>query len=222
MRHVGNLDSEEAGAFFHDLFEAAAISPIPDNWRERVAVGADRKHSGTARENLTGIEKELPDALPSGTGAWSITPRRACDAPRLRVKARDMTITSGVQGYARLSEAEVLLRQGKKDPRRRKSSSICANIATNLAGSRFWVRSRWTPGRWSQAEGFLRQAIANGATAYEVRRNLASTILQQDRLGRSAGGVHPAGAAGRRPATHRDQGTNPRSAWPHRRSAQRA
>ena len=33
-----------------------------------------------------------------------------------------------------------------------------------------------------QAERFLRQAIARGATAYEVRRNLGSTILRQDRL----------------------------------------
>lgn len=64
VRHVRNLESEEAGVFFDDLFEAAAISPVPENWRERVAVGADRKHSGTARENLTGIRIELPDSLP--------------------------------------------------------------------------------------------------------------------------------------------------------------
>jgi hypothetical protein len=64
VRHVRNLESEEAGVFFDDLFEAAAISPVPGNWRERVAVGADRKHSGTARENLTGIRIELPDSLP--------------------------------------------------------------------------------------------------------------------------------------------------------------
>ena len=27
-------------------------------------MGADRKHSGTARENLTGISIDLPDTLP--------------------------------------------------------------------------------------------------------------------------------------------------------------
>jgi hypothetical protein len=65
VRHVHNLDSESASRFFHELFEAAAISPVPGDWRERVTVGADRKHSGTARENLTGIAIELPDTLPN-------------------------------------------------------------------------------------------------------------------------------------------------------------
>jgi hypothetical protein len=64
VRHVSNLESDEASSFFHELFNAAAISPIPEDWRERVAIGADRKHSGTARENLTGIAIDLPDTLP--------------------------------------------------------------------------------------------------------------------------------------------------------------
>jgi hypothetical protein len=62
--HVRNLASDEASAFFAALFDAAGISPIPENWRERVAIGADRKHSGTARENLTGIAIDLPATLP--------------------------------------------------------------------------------------------------------------------------------------------------------------
>jgi hypothetical protein len=37
---------------------------VPDNWRERVAAGADRKRSGTARENLTGISFDIPETLP--------------------------------------------------------------------------------------------------------------------------------------------------------------
>jgi hypothetical protein len=37
---------------------------VPENWRERVQVGADRRQSGTARENLTGIRVSLPDQLP--------------------------------------------------------------------------------------------------------------------------------------------------------------
>lgn len=61
--HVRNIDSEEARMFFEALFAAADIA-LPDNWKERVSVGADRKHSGTARENLTGISIDLPDTLP--------------------------------------------------------------------------------------------------------------------------------------------------------------
>jgi hypothetical protein len=78
VRHVRNLDNSEAESFFTQLFEAAAIKR-PDNWRDRVRVGADRKHSGTARENLTGISVELPDSLPERH-------RRLVDyaAPRLR------------------------------------------------------------------------------------------------------------------------------------------
>lgn len=61
--HVRNLDSAEAAVFFTALFEAAGIS-LPQDWRKRVVVGADRKHSGTARENLSGIGLDIPDSLP--------------------------------------------------------------------------------------------------------------------------------------------------------------
>ena len=37
---------------------------MPANWRERVLVGADRRQSGTARENLSGIRVEIPATLP--------------------------------------------------------------------------------------------------------------------------------------------------------------
>jgi len=37
---------------------------VPENWRERVQAGADRRRSGTARENLTGISIDLPETLP--------------------------------------------------------------------------------------------------------------------------------------------------------------
>jgi hypothetical protein len=60
---VKNLESDEADKFFADLLEACGIER-PDDWRERVRVGADRKQSGTARENLTGIGVELPKELP--------------------------------------------------------------------------------------------------------------------------------------------------------------
>lgn len=57
-----DLDSAASETFFADLLAACAIDR-PDDWRERVRVGADRRQSGTARENLTGIARELPDTL---------------------------------------------------------------------------------------------------------------------------------------------------------------
>jgi hypothetical protein len=40
------------------------ITTLPDDWRERVRVGSDRKQSGTARENLVGQAMAVPDELP--------------------------------------------------------------------------------------------------------------------------------------------------------------
>jgi hypothetical protein len=64
LRRVHDLESDETEAYFKRLFEACGIQEIPANWRERVAIGADRRRSGTARENLTGIPVELPETLP--------------------------------------------------------------------------------------------------------------------------------------------------------------
>jgi hypothetical protein len=64
VHHVQDLESNEAGAYFEALFDACGIAPLPPDWRERVRVGSDRKRSGTARENLTGIALEIPDTLP--------------------------------------------------------------------------------------------------------------------------------------------------------------
>lgn len=57
-----DLDGEAADRFFADLLAACGIDR-PADWRERVRLGADRKQSGTARENLTGIGLDLPDTL---------------------------------------------------------------------------------------------------------------------------------------------------------------
>lgn len=62
VRHVGALDTTEAEQFFTALLDACGIAR-PDDWRARVAAGADRKQSGTARENLTGIARDLPETL---------------------------------------------------------------------------------------------------------------------------------------------------------------
>jgi hypothetical protein len=62
VRHLGDLDSSQSERFFTELLEACGIER-PNDWRERVAIGSDRKQSGTARENLTGIGKDLPETL---------------------------------------------------------------------------------------------------------------------------------------------------------------
>lgn len=62
IRHVGDPGTAEADGFFGTLLDACGIDR-PDDWRDRVRIGADRRQSGTARENLTGIGIELPDCL---------------------------------------------------------------------------------------------------------------------------------------------------------------
>ena len=65
LEHVRNLDSPEAESFFTDLLQDCGIKALPDDWRERVRMGADRKQSGTARENLAGAGSlVVPDELP--------------------------------------------------------------------------------------------------------------------------------------------------------------
>jgi hypothetical protein len=64
VRHVGSIGTTEAEEYFQTLLGACGIAPIPPDWGERVRVGSDRKRSGTARENLTGIGIEIPDILP--------------------------------------------------------------------------------------------------------------------------------------------------------------
>ncbi|MDB5452722.1 MAG: hypothetical protein JWO33_1300 [Caulobacteraceae bacterium] len=62
---VSALGSPTSDAFFLRLFEAAGIDPVPSDWRERVDIGADRRQSRTARENLNlpaGLV--VPDQLP--------------------------------------------------------------------------------------------------------------------------------------------------------------
>jgi hypothetical protein len=65
LHAVKNLDEPEAEVFFNKLLGACGID-MPDDWRERVRVGSDKRQSGTARENLTDIRMELPGELPDG------------------------------------------------------------------------------------------------------------------------------------------------------------
>jgi len=62
IRHLGDLDGEDAERFFAELLDACGIDR-PGDWRARVAIGADRKQSATARENLTGVAVDLPETL---------------------------------------------------------------------------------------------------------------------------------------------------------------
>lgn len=59
-----DVDGEEAESYFANLLVACGIQ-CPDDWRERVRIGSDRKQSGTARENLTGVAAKIPSELPT-------------------------------------------------------------------------------------------------------------------------------------------------------------
>lgn len=62
MAAVHDLDSPEAEHFFAELLDACGIA-MPQDWRDRVRTGSDRKQSATARENLTGVGADLPAEL---------------------------------------------------------------------------------------------------------------------------------------------------------------
>ncbi len=64
IEHLKDLESDAAEAYFADLLGKCGIEKLPDDWRERVLVGSDRKQSGTARENLAGPKFDIPDELP--------------------------------------------------------------------------------------------------------------------------------------------------------------
>ena len=61
---VKNLDSENSEQYFSRVFGYCGIKALPDDWRERVRIGSDRKQSATARENLAGKGADVPDELP--------------------------------------------------------------------------------------------------------------------------------------------------------------
>ena len=64
IRQLKQLDSDEAGEFFRNIFDVCGIEQ-PDDWRERVRIGSDPAQSGTARENLsTSDQLQFPDKLP--------------------------------------------------------------------------------------------------------------------------------------------------------------
>lgn len=79
IAQLSNLDAPATEAYFRDLIVAkAGITTWPSDWRQRVELGADRKHSATAREHLR-HDVVVPEVLPA-------TQKRLVDyhAPGLR------------------------------------------------------------------------------------------------------------------------------------------
>lgn len=65
IANLKDLDGPGAQHFFSELLGNCGITELPDDWRERVRIGSDRKQSGTARENLKGQTADIPDTLPT-------------------------------------------------------------------------------------------------------------------------------------------------------------
>ncbi|MCP4270592.1 MAG: hypothetical protein GY781_01315 [Gammaproteobacteria bacterium] len=64
IKNLKNIETEEAREYFTDLLSICGIEQLPDDWQQRVKIGSDRKQSGTARENLSGLNFTVPDELP--------------------------------------------------------------------------------------------------------------------------------------------------------------
>lgn len=65
LAQVKALDAPAAEGFFRVLLQKFGVDKLPADWRERVRIGADRKHSATAREHLSGavtLPRTLPEA----------------------------------------------------------------------------------------------------------------------------------------------------------------
>ncbi|ATQ43489.1 hypothetical protein CSW64_14255 [Caulobacter mirabilis] len=77
VENLRRLEDPKGERFFRDLLTDCGVD-LPEDWRERVRIGSDRKHSSTARENLK-VTVDIPETLPA-------TQRRLVDyaAPGLR------------------------------------------------------------------------------------------------------------------------------------------
>ncbi|MCA1196840.1 hypothetical protein K9B35_02570 [Sphingomonas sp. R647] len=62
VAHAKAPETDAAASFFSALLNACGIA-MPADWQMRVRTGANPAQSGTARDNLTGIIKQLPDTL---------------------------------------------------------------------------------------------------------------------------------------------------------------
>ncbi|HLQ12951.1 MAG TPA: hypothetical protein VK130_06855 [Steroidobacteraceae bacterium] len=64
VRGLGELDGDKGAKYFGTLLRACGIAELPPDWRQRVSIGADRKQSATARENLSRVALQVPETLP--------------------------------------------------------------------------------------------------------------------------------------------------------------
>jgi len=64
IENIAALDSSEAKTYFKALLAACGIE-MPSDWKARISIGADKKQSPTARDNINdGAAKfDFPDAL---------------------------------------------------------------------------------------------------------------------------------------------------------------
>ncbi len=62
VRHLKDLNTPGAEAYFSDLLGKFRIK-LSRDWRERVRIGSDRKHSSTTRETLS-LGQNIPEVLP--------------------------------------------------------------------------------------------------------------------------------------------------------------
>ena len=64
IRHVSNIQSDDAERYFSQLLQAAGLIDFPADWRRRISLGSGRNLSTTARENLD-VTVSIPNSLTS-------------------------------------------------------------------------------------------------------------------------------------------------------------
>lgn len=64
VANVASIETESAESYFAELLDKCGITP-PGDWKQRIIIGADRKQSATARENINTSEPqfEFPQEL---------------------------------------------------------------------------------------------------------------------------------------------------------------
>jgi tetratricopeptide (TPR) repeat protein len=87
-----------------------------------------------------------------------------------------------VKAYPRLAEAEDLFRQGLNDEASMRVIEHLRENPTDARGFALLGEMALESGALVQSEKFLRMAIAHGNQSFDVLRNLAKVMLQQDRL----------------------------------------
>jgi hypothetical protein len=65
IENIASIETDAAESYFAELLEQCGITP-PADWRKRVMIGADRRQSATARENINTGQPlfEFPSELP--------------------------------------------------------------------------------------------------------------------------------------------------------------